>query len=513
MPLNIRAKPSQSRLSALPKVGGPRDVSPASLSSRSSGLTGRKDRSGSTPGCRSGLEPGSVSGGGPTAPRPKPRGSPLPDARRASGWAAAPGGKTLSVENIQSVSAAYATSGAIYPSGHGALEPSGGYPKDTMTLGRSTGRASRRGRSAASGSSPNISSSGIPHPDPYGNHPDPYGNPDRPSLQGGPSGPGGHPGRQQPVREGSTPDLRAQLRELQKENEQLRREMDGEEGGRRTSGPICVNVWSPEVNRERACMRTSMDQNRVNQEDGQQPPLTVKELQDELRAHRETNRETARETARETNRETARETNSYRDIQADPDPRESVGPSPRWSPVPSSVSLLSPQALSPRALSPRALSPRALSPSDVYDPGNQDLRPADVLVHGTGFCPPDRPTQNHGHRPCGPCPVQGWDGSSSPAEVGFRGLRPERERKAEELLRLRRSTEDTEESIQVQKKTLGARDQSIQRLPEMPQGRGAPEPGVIPWAALDGEAQLENLSREVGVEACLEVSCVNSLIP
>ncbi|CAL8325654.1 unnamed protein product [Merluccius merluccius] len=68
------------------------------------------------------------------------------------------------MENIQSVSAAYATLGTMYPSDHDALEPSGGYPKGTMTLGRSTGRASYTGRSTAMGSSPNITFSGIPQP-------------------------------------------------------------------------------------------------------------------------------------------------------------------------------------------------------------------------------------------------------------------------------------------------------------------------------------------------------------
>ena len=311
MPLNIRAKPAQSKLSAASKTVGHSDGSTASRFTRSSKQSKSKEGSISTPGCRSGLEPGSVSGGGPspatkpaarpgpsarTGSKPKPRGAAASDARRASNSATAPGGKTFSMENIQSVSAAYATSGTMYPSDHDALEPSGsypkgtpypsdhdvlepsgGFPKGTMTLGRSTGRASYIGRSTATGSSPNITFSGIPPPS------DPYGNQNHHPHPGGPASLRGQSSRHQPPqdclgdREGSTLDMQAQLRELQKENEQLRREMDVGRDGRRKSGTVnSVNFWATEMKRERGVRREEgvrnsipKDPYRDNQEDWQ----------------------------------------------------------------------------------------------------------------------------------------------------------------------------------------------------------------------------------------------------
>lgn len=77
-------------------------------------------------------------------------------------------GKTLSMENIQSINAAYAT-GAMYftdtaedPVGVGSLSsglnPS--LPKSTMTLGRAGARVPYGVRAAVMGSSPNINSGG-----------------------------------------------------------------------------------------------------------------------------------------------------------------------------------------------------------------------------------------------------------------------------------------------------------------------------------------------------------------
>lgn len=243
----------------------------------------------SAPGSRSGLEPGSVSGGVPapapkstagqaSASRPGSKGKPGAATVKGttSGSATAPGGKTLSMENIQSLSAAYATSGTMYPSDRDALEPSGGYPKGTMTLGRSTSRSSYTGRSTAMGSSPNITSSGMPHPS------DPYGDQTHHPLPGGSSSLRRQPGRNaeglDPAGrgEGTTLDLQSQLRELQRENDQLRREIDGGRDGRMAPSVNSVNFWSPDVKRDRGVrreegVRTSIlkDQYRTNQEDCQ----------------------------------------------------------------------------------------------------------------------------------------------------------------------------------------------------------------------------------------------------
>lgn len=67
--------------------------------------------------------------------------------------------------------------------------------------------------------------------------------------------------------------------------------------------------------------------------------------------------------------------------------------------------------------------------------------------------------------------------------------------------------EEMEKRIDSQKQTLGARDESIQRLLEMLQGQGQGQgqwgrgqrTGIITMAAQEAEAQLENMHvREVG---------------
>ncbi|KAG7260330.1 hypothetical protein CRUP_003080 [Coryphaenoides rupestris] len=286
-----------------------------------------------------------------------------------------------------------------------------------------------------------------------------------------------------------------------------------------------------------------------------QLPLTVQELQEELRAHREMNSRLQQQQQQQSN------SGCYRDFQTEQDHRgaSSPGHSPRHSPGPGSVSLLSPV--------PRH-SPRAHSPSNAYSPRTlqqqqqqRHQQQADIIIHSPGYCRADgkgpaQGTPNNNNNslhpgPCGnssshgqhihhygggggggctpteppppplsprsPCLVPGCDGFSSPllppetttatstaaAEQGFQRLQTEHERKAKELALLRRTMEEMELRIEVQKKTLGARDESIQRLLEMLQGQGghagpggsrlAPKPGIITVATHDAEAQLENL--------------------
>lgn len=268
MPLNIRAKPAQSRLSVGQKSSGHTDSNAShSRFSRSHKQGKGKQTLTSTPGCRSGLEPGSVSGGLPapsskpaasqgSASRPSSRSKPAVSAAKgtAHGSATAPGGKTLSMENIQSLSAAYATSGTMYPSERDSLEASGGYPKGTMTLDRSTSRSSYTGRTAATGSSPNITSSGLHHQsDSYRDHT--LQSARTPSLR---RQSGRHPQAPDSGGRGEDCDLQAQLRELQRENDNLRRELD--EGRDARSGPgigsvNSVSFWSPDVKRDKAARR------------------------------------------------------------------------------------------------------------------------------------------------------------------------------------------------------------------------------------------------------------------
>ncbi|XP_029993958.1 ERC protein 2 [Sphaeramia orbicularis] len=548
MPLNIRAKPAQSKLSAATKSSGHTDVSTShSRFSRSPKMGKGKQTGTSTPGCRSGLEPGSVSGGVPAQGSKtvggQGSGSRLQGSKSKPGTAAdkgtthgsatAPGGKTLSMENIQSLSAAYATSGTMYPSEREAFDQSGGYPKGTMTLGRSTNRSSYTGRTTVMGSSPNITSSGLAHPS------DPYG--DQTMLPGGTSSlrhqSGRHPRDLQDSAghgEGSTFDLHSQLRELQRENDHLKRELEGGREGRMGHNVNNVNFWSPEVKKDKGVrredgVRTSIlkDQYRTNQEDLQpgeirrnkQLPLTVQELQEELRAHREMN-------SRLQQQRQHGNSGPHREPHMDQDHRGGLSPghSPRQSPC----HLNSP--------GPKK-SPRA-SPSNTYNSRQQE---ADIIIHSPAYgcnaavsaqrispantlqpVPRSSPNQtlynpNQGPvvppsssfvRPCSPCQVPGCDGFSSPppldpSEENFFRLQSEHERQAKELSLLRKTMEEMEMRIDSQKQTLGARDESIQRLLEMLQGHSQGQgqgqwvrgqrTGIIAMAAQEAETQLENM--------------------
>ncbi|XP_072306340.1 ERC protein 2-like [Eucyclogobius newberryi] len=564
MPINIRAKPAQSKLSAVSKSSGhaAASVPPPRFSRTPKHAKGKTLTS--TPGCRSGLEPGSVSGG-PSAPSSKPAGPgsllrpslkvKQTTVKPTNSLTTGPGGKTHSMENIQSLSAAYATSGTMYPSDCDPLEQSSGHPKGIMTLGRSTNH-SHPARPAASGSSPNIASSGSP---PQSSH---YGDQSTQNTYSLQRQPGRHPQNLQLSDgrvEASTFDLHTQLRELRRENDHLKREMDG--GREEKLGPNTNSacVWSSsEMKQSRGLMREDrmrgsilkdqyrnhqdqcrnhqdqcrnhqdqsrnhqdqsrnhQDQSRNHQDQSRnneevQIPLTVHELQEEIRAHRDMNNRLKHQ---------CHQGNSipHQDLILDQEPRGDH--SPRQSPCHL-------QSLEPKK------SPKH-SPSNTLN-----LRPqeADIIIHSPAYgCSPvgsaqrvtltntphSGPTKSpnttlyspvHGSASAQspsyqhlltPCQVPGCDGCSSPPPLdssagNYFRLQSEHDRQAKELFMLKKTMEEMETRIDCQKQTLGARDESIQRMLEMLQGQSPNQrtrgqrTGVISTATQEAEVQLENM--------------------
>ncbi|KAM8740047.1 ELKS/Rab6-interacting/CAST family member 1-like isoform 3-T3 [Acanthopagrus schlegelii] len=244
---------------------------------------------------------GSVSGSPGRSPR-LPR-SPRLGHRRNSSSSSAGGltgsGKTLSMENIQSLNAAYATGGPMYftdtaddPVGIGSLgsglNPS--LPKNTMTLGRAGARMPYGVRAAIMGSSPNINTGG--------------GGAVMPSdaiafggeMQNQPSQASTVPHSMRQVREGAMSDLQTQLREVLRENELLRRDLEAKESKLSSSMNSIKTFWSPELKKERALRKdeaTKMavwkEQYRMVQEETQHFQCTIQALQDELRIQRDLN--------------------------------------------------------------------------------------------------------------------------------------------------------------------------------------------------------------------------------
>ncbi|XP_032989075.1 ERC protein 2 isoform X10 [Rhinolophus ferrumequinum] len=210
--------------------------------------------------------------------------------RRTSSGGGGGTGKTLSMENIQSLNAAYATSGPMYLSDHEGVA-STTYPKGTMTLGRATNRAVYGGRVTAMGSSPNIASAGLSHTDVLSYT----------DQHGGLTSSSHHHHHQVPsmlrqVRDSTMLDLQAQLKELQRENDFLRKELDIKDSKLGSSMNSIKTFWSPELKKERvlrkeeaARMSVLKEQMRVSHEENQHLQLTIQALQDELRTQRDLN--------------------------------------------------------------------------------------------------------------------------------------------------------------------------------------------------------------------------------
>ncbi|XP_041111379.1 ELKS/Rab6-interacting/CAST family member 1 isoform X4 [Polyodon spathula] len=202
-------------------------------------------------------------------------------------------GKTLSMENIQSLNAAYATSGPMYLSDHESVGSD--QPKSTMTLGRSGGRLPYGVRMTAVGSSPNITAtSGPGGPAHSGVASDTiaFGEHHLPAVSMASTVP--HSLRQ--ARDNTIMDLQTQLKEVLRENELLRKDVEVKESKLSSSMNSIKTFWSPELKKERALRKDEVskitiwkEQFRVMQEEGQHLQMTIQALQDELRIQRDLN--------------------------------------------------------------------------------------------------------------------------------------------------------------------------------------------------------------------------------
>ncbi|XP_060923494.1 ELKS/Rab6-interacting/CAST family member 1-like isoform X1 [Limanda limanda] len=246
---------------------------------------------------------GSASGSPGRSPR-LPR-SPRLGHRRNSSTSSTGGltgsGKTLSMENIQSLNAAYATGGPMYfpdtvddQIGIGSLgsglNPS--LPKSTMTLGRAGARLPYGMRAAIMGSSPNINIGGMGCGAVMPSDAIAFGG----EMPNHPPQAATVPHSMRQVRDGAMSDLQTQLREVLRENELLRRELEGKESKLSSSMNSIKTFWSPELKKERALRKdeaTKMsvwkEQYRVVQEETQHLQCTIQALQDEVRIQRDLN--------------------------------------------------------------------------------------------------------------------------------------------------------------------------------------------------------------------------------
>uniref|UniRef100_A0A672GBI4 ELKS/RAB6-interacting/CAST family member 1a n=1 Tax=Salarias fasciatus TaxID=181472 RepID=A0A672GBI4_SALFA len=227
------------------------------------------------------------SGRSPRLPR-----SPRMGHRRPGGA----GGKTLSMENIQSLNAAYATSGPMYLSDNEVAMAGDHLPKSggtVTTMGRQRVTYGSRGSSSGvvAASTPNISTS-VP-----ANAVLPAG-----MMAGDALAFGDHhmastvPHSLRQARDNTILDLQAQLKEVLRENEMLRREVEVKESKLSSSMNSIKTFWSPELKKERALRKDEVskitvwkEQYRVIQDEAQHLQMTVQALQDELRIQRDLN--------------------------------------------------------------------------------------------------------------------------------------------------------------------------------------------------------------------------------
>ncbi|XP_072290502.1 ELKS/Rab6-interacting/CAST family member 1-like isoform X2 [Eucyclogobius newberryi] len=246
-------------------------------------------------GGRDGGSTGQASGRSPRLPRSPRMGHRRTNSTGGSGGGpGGTGGKTLSMENIQSLNAAYATSGPMYLSDNEMAMAGDHLPKSGGTItttGRQRVTYGVRSSGGVAASTPNISTT-VP-----ANAMLPAG------MMGGDAlAFGDHhmastvPHSLRQARDNTILDLQAQLKEVLRENDLLRREVEVKESKLSSSMNSIKTFWSPELKKERALRKDEAskisvwkEQYRVIQEEAQHLQMTVQALQDELRIQRDLN--------------------------------------------------------------------------------------------------------------------------------------------------------------------------------------------------------------------------------
>uniref|UniRef100_A0A3Q2QYV9 ELKS/RAB6-interacting/CAST family member 1a n=1 Tax=Fundulus heteroclitus TaxID=8078 RepID=A0A3Q2QYV9_FUNHE len=194
------------------------------------------------------------------------------------------GGKTLSMENIQSLNAAYATSGPMYLSDNEVAMAGGDHVAKSGVTVTATGRQRVTYGSRGSGggvvaaSTPNISTT-VP-----ANAVLPAG-----MMAGDALAFGDHhmastvPHSLRQARDNTILDLQAQLKEVLRENEMLRREVEVKESKLSSSMNSIKTFWSPELKKERALRKDEAskisvwkEQYRVIQDEAQVDALRLR---------------------------------------------------------------------------------------------------------------------------------------------------------------------------------------------------------------------------------------------
>ncbi|KAI5101553.1 ERC protein 2 isoform X3 [Silurus meridionalis] len=199
------------------------------------------------------------------------------------------GRKTLSMENIQSLNAAYAASGPVYVSDYEAIA-STAFPKGTMTLGRTTSH----------GKAPNISSSASISSSLGHLHLDSVAYADHGAIRLLPQ----HQWPSSPLlrqavrgvarREGNP--LIEHLRELQMDNNMFRRELDLRDNTLSSSVNSIKTFWSPELKKKRGIRKESVskvamvkEQMSAMKDKNQHLQMAIHALQDELCSQKDLN--------------------------------------------------------------------------------------------------------------------------------------------------------------------------------------------------------------------------------